>query len=443
MIEISDKIKNALNAPMRYIKYKVEVYFDDTVPTDVTEDVMSIDTLDETSSSILPFGEVSYNELTIELDNLQNRYTITNNTSPYAGKLIAGKKVILTYLVETSDGVFESIPGGIYYTDDWITSTDSNSASLVCYDKMSQVGYKPINRFKVQTDINVVDAYIMLFEACGIQSTEYTISSALTGTLPYFWCSADDLRTCLSDLSTLTRTVVYTDRKGIINVMPLVSPFNTDLVLTDNTLILSAKGEPSYSNVYSGVRIKYDIVIGDKLTTLYTNDELVLEPGLNTISNELFETTPVVSITGIKIGSGVQCTVVDYSCTDGTFDIILDNKSANQVKVSLTIEGTVVQFVSNTYFIEQSSDVNNILEITLPLVSNQDYVHDYAMSILSLYTRYTSSIELSLRGYPAVDIHDRLLLNSPSVSVNDTVQVVRVSNKFNSGMDTTIVVRYV
>lgn len=443
MIQINDKIKEALNAPMRYIKYKVEVYFDDATPTDITEDVMSIDTLDETSSSTLPFGEVTYNELSIELDNLQNKYTITNNASPYAGKLISGKKVVLTYLVETSDDVFESVPGGVYYTDDWVTSTDSNSASLVCYDKMSLVGYKPINRFRVQTDISIIEAFTMLFEAGGLSPHEYVISPNISGTLPYFWCSASDLRTCLGDLSTLTRTVVYVDRSNIINVMPLVSPFVTDIALTDSTLILSAKSEPSYSNVYSGVRIKYDVAIGSKLVNLYSNDELILKPGINIISNELFETSPVLSITGIRILSSVQCSVIDYDCTDGTFNMTIDNKSSVDVKVSLVIDGTVVQTVTNTYFLQQPSDVNNILEVTLPLASSQEYVQEYAKHILSLFTRYTSSVEVNLRGYPGVDIHDRLLLNSASTSINDTMQVVRVSNKFNSGMDTTIVVRYI
>lgn len=443
MLNISEQLKEALKSPMRYIKYKVEVYFDDSTPTDITGDIMSIDTLDETSSSTLPFGEVTYNELSIELDNLQNKYTITNDTSPYAGKLIAGKKVILTYLVETSDNVFESIPGGVYYTDDWITSTDSNSASLICYDKMSQIGYKPINRFKVQTDVTIKEAYIMLFDACDIKSSEYIISSDITGTLPYFWCSSDSLRACLSDLSTLTKTVVYVDKQGLINVMPLVSPYTTDLVLSDSTLIVSAKSEPSYSNVYSGVRVKYDVVIGSKLTSVYSAEDLTLEPGINVFSNMLFEVSPVVSIMGIKIQSNAQCSVLDYECTDGTFSITIDNKSVEPQTIALYIDGMVVQSVANTFFLEQPSEVNNILEITLPLVSNQEYVQEYAKSVLSLFTRYASSIELSLIGYPAVDIHDRLFLNSPSVSINDIVQVVRVSNKFNSGMDTSVTVRYI
>lgn len=445
MIIVSDKIKQALNASSRFIKYKVAIYLDGEAaePIDITEDVMSFDTLDETVSGTLPFGEVTYNELSIVLNNLSNKYTITNTNSPYAGKLVSGVKVEVTYLVETEPDIFEPVVGGIYYTDDWSVSSEANTATLTCYDYLAQVGYKQIEKFKVQTNITVYEAFQILFAAGGVPSNKYSITPTLTTVLPYYWCSAEDLRTCLSDLALLTQTVVYADRHGIIHVDDLVSDKNTDISLSDNTVVMSTKTEPSYSNVYSGVRVKYPVIIGAQVTEVYKGEKILLKPGNNLISNILFTSTPVILIAGIKVMAGAICRVVDYSYTDSTCSLVINNTSTEAQSVSIIIEGQVVQTVDSSHYVEQSAASNNILELTLPIASTEEFVSVYASRILSLFTSYVSNIELQIVGYPIVDIHDRVYLDSNVSDIHNIMQVVRVSNTFNNGMDTTAVVRYI
>lgn len=443
MINVSEKVKDALLSPMRFIKYKVEVYFDNNVATNITDDIMGIDTLDETTDNTLPFGAVTYNELNIQLDNMTKKYTITNEQSPYNGKLIAGKKVVLTYLVEVSDGVFEPVTGGVYYTDDWRVSTDSNTATLLCYDRISLVGSQQVNKFKVASDITIVDAYKQLFNERGIEEKDYVISSEITGKLPYFWSSSDNFRSCLSDLSLLTKTVVFVDKQNRINVVPMVNAKVPNLSLSDDSLIMNVKSEPSYNNVYSGIRIKYNIVVGNKIEEVYRVEDYTLNPGINTIVNELFETSPVIEITGIKIISSVQCKVIDYDCTDNAFSLTINNTTSKAAKATIIIEGNLLQTVANTYFMERAADTNNILEITLPLASTQEYVESYATGILELFSRYVSSVEVSMIGYPAIDIYDNVYLDSKVVAMQTNMQIIRITHAFNNGMETTAVLRYI
>lgn len=446
MISVPEAVKQALSSSSRFIKYKVEIYFDglNSTPTDITEDVMSLDTLDETVSGTLPFGEVTYNELTIELDNISNKYTITNADSPYANKLLSGIPVKVTYLVETTPDVFVPVVGGVYYTDDWGINSGPSTATLTCYDYLSQVGYLPVTKFKVQTNITVYEAFTLVLAAANVPPGKCLISTKLAATkLPYYWCSANDLRTCLSDLALMTQCVVFVDKYDTIHIEPLVSDATTDIILSDGTVVMTTKNEPSYSNVYSGVNIKYPAIIGTQVEQVYRSEEIVLQPGINQLSDIILQTTPIILITGITVNAKERCNVVDYYYTDSTCSLTINNTSSTAQIVTITIEGQVLKTVENTFFTKQDAGSNNILDLTLPIPCTIEYVQAYADSILSLFVSYIANIDVELIGYPIIDIHDRIYLDSDVSNLHATMQVVRVTHIFNNGMVTNAVIRYI
>lgn len=443
MINISSKVHDALYAPMRFITQRVLVYFDgyDKAPTDITEDVMSIDVLEElTSSSNLPFGEVSYNEASIELDNISSKYSITNIDSIYSGKLVANIRVKIEYNVQISTGEFVTVPGGIYYTDTWNMNSGQSTVTLTCYDKLFTVGYKPISRFNVQRNISFVDAYKMLMTAVGVKESEYIIDSDIEGTLDYFWCTDDSLVACLNSLALSTCCNVYVDKNDKIRIDSIRYGTVAPISITDSNLIISSKSSPSYANICSGVRVKYQVVTGTSTAELYKNDELELYPGINKLP-VVFGSNPVVALSGMILITNGNCYVSDYTHNDREAILYINNDTDSTITASLTVVGKILDTVESSYFIEQNTSITNIMELTIPLVCSYAYVENVASYILNTFSSITGVIDIEMRGHPAIELGDIVYVESPSSGIVGNFQVLNNKTTMSEGLQSSLQVR--
>lgn len=446
MLNISQKAKNALLAPSRYIKFKIEVYFDgeDNPPTDITHDVISFDTVEEVSpSTTLPFGGVSYNELSVVLDNMQQLYTISNTSSMYNGKLIANKKVKLTYLVETDEDVFEEITGGVFYTDAWSSDNEALTAALTCYDKLALYGNTPVSRFRVAKNISFKNAYIKLFVGAGLSSDDYIIDDTLNGTLEYFWCTGDSLNMCLDDLSMVTISNVYVDKNNKIRVAPASTNSSADLTISDSNIIYTSKSDPSYSNVYSGINLKYNILSASSSTQIYNADAITLTPGENKINDITFNSSPVISISSIVLKATNGAYIKSYDYNDKYASIVIVNSSDTTIVGNLTINGLIGSEVSVSTFVATDNSIvaNNIADVSLPIVCSSTYASVYAKSILNMYSDYASIVTIDSRGFPALELFDVVNIESATASINGSYNIVKMAYSFLDGLSCAITAR--
>ena len=443
MINASSEAIQALCAPERFIKHKVLVYFDgpQQPPTDITHDVMSIDILEElTSSSKLPFGEVSYNEATIQLDNITGIYSITNDNSPYVGKLVSNIKIKVQYSVRLDNDKFYTINGGTFYTDIWSADNSNSTVLLTCYDKLYTVGYKQVEAFPVQRNISFKDAYVMIMKSVGLSATEYAIDDNIEGMLDYFWCVGDTLTQCLNSLAISTCSNVYVDKNDIIRVESITNGDISDVAISDSNLIISAKNSPAYSNVCSGIRVKYKAVAGRKSVELYNNDELQLKPGVNNIQ-VLFSQSPAVALSGIVLLSRNKCYVDDFTYTDKSAVIAIINDETSDITTSIVVHGVVLETAEVTHYLEQDSPVTNILDVELPLVTSMDHVERLSRYILNMFSSITGLIDISMRGFPIIELGDISTINSPSSHLYGSFQIISVKTQMSEGLYCDIQVR--
>lgn len=444
MLNISQKAKNTLLAPSRYIKFKLEVYFDgeDNPPTDITHDVISFDTVEEVSpSTTLPFGGVSYNELSVVLDNMSKIYTISNEASVYNGKLIANKKVRLTYQVEVEEDVFEDIPGGVFYTDAWSSDNEALTATLTCYDKMALYGDLPVKRFRVLRGITFKEAFSKLFHNAGINSNDYIIDGNLTGTLDYFWCTGDTLNKCLDDLSVMAIANVFVTKSNKIYVVSSSSYNNSDILFSDANLILTSKTSPSYDNVYSGVLLNYNYVNQLSSSTICTIEGVVLPTGSTVLKDIPFSTDTVVQIDSIVLNADSSVYIEMYEYTDKYISITLINNNAASANVDITINGSVLSYSVASLYNSNNSITNNILNVSLPFACSKSYATSYASSVLAMYSNLVSTVNIDMRGYPPIELFDVVDLDSPTSSVSEKFYVKKISNSFDTGLTSTIELR--
>lgn len=437
MLSVSQKCLDALLAPVRFVKPQVLIYFsgEEKPPTDVTEDLIGFDTLEEvTSSSDLPFGKVSFNELFIELDNFHKYYSITNNDSPYANQLVSGVKVVIKYSVEVSDDVFETFEAGTFYTDAWAVNNENATATVTCYDLLSLYANVPVARFKMRRNIPIKDAFVLLFKSAGIDSNAYTIDSTITGTLSYFWGTGLTLIDCLDDLSMQTGVNIFVDKKGLICVKSIKTMNNTPMTLRDDNVIISANGEPSYSNVYSGVNISYKQKIESGSEELLKITSQVLVPGLNTLEDLVFKADPVVSLSSITIKAPEGVYIQDYTHNDRFITINIQNPLDENVYVDLSVCGYKVDTADVTMLVEQPNGTNNVMDVSLPMVCSKSYALALAQQVLSVYTRYMPTIVLDVRAIPIIDIGDSIIIDSPTATVAEKYIVQTMNTSYREGL---------
>lgn len=431
MINVSNKVIQALKSDTRYITYKVLIYFDgeDNEPVDVTEDCTNIDTVDEVSESNadVPFGSLSCNSLDIELINFDRKYTVSNPNSIYYKKLIADVKVELSFIIELLDGTTEEIVGGTYYTSDWQCSTENSFATVPCYDKLFKIASLPVKQFGVKKNISVSDAYKAIFEAAGIDEKEYKIIGDLYNTIPFLWVDGD-LGTNLKNISLTTGTNVYVDKYNTIVIKSIIDSSNTVYSLTDNELFVT-KDANSYNSLYDSIEIKYNNSLGAEDKELY-NAKVQIDSGTSTLVGLELSECPVYLISSIIIKGGSNISIVKYVLNYDTIDITIQN-NGYPIEADIIVQGKIITTTPKTIR-QTSSEIvrNNCLSLELPLISTNTYVTNYANLLLELYSHYGSSLDLDLRAYPILEVNDIINIDSTFAKVNKTVCIQKISASY-------------
>lgn len=438
MINISTKALEALLSDTRYIKYKVIAHFDKE--TDITEDVISVDTLDEASSSNAdnPFGVVSYNEATINLDNIEGKYFIGNASSPYANYLVSGIRIDLYYYIEVGEDVFEEIPGGTYYTNEWSCNTSSLTTLLTCYDRLSIDGLKPVMYSKVHTKMRIKNAFRYLFEACDIASDDYVIDESLNDTLSMFWIDGTTLSEGLTNLAVSTGVNVFVNKDNKIVVKSILNNVKNDLTISDDDIIISSSGAPSYNNIYDKVTMHYLAYMADNNEDVYSVDNITLNPGVNKLTSLKFNKCPVSNISSIIIEGAKNITVQNFNSSDKELELVLNNGNNKAVECSIKVAGAVITTSEQSIVITNTPSPVNALELTLNNIHSKEYVSSYGNKVLNTYKGTVANLDIPIRGLPILEVGDRLKIVSPTSRVDNDFIINSISHTYENGLKGTL-----
>lgn len=438
MINVSTKAMNALLSDVRYIKHKVLIKFDSGY-VDITDDVISVDTLEESSNAMseVPFGAVSYNELTINLDNMDKKYTISNEDSPYYKMLKSGLEVIIKYYVEIDEDVFEEIPGGTFYTtDDWKSNTNSTTASIVCFDKLFTIGLKEPNRIRAQKNVPVRNAIKLVLEGAGLKPEEYIINSNLVGTITLFWIDELTVLDALRNIAISACCNIYVNKNNIIVATPIINKDQPVISLKDTDVLIDINSEPSYKNKYDSVTIDYNEY--EKITSEVVLDieDIDVPSGVTWINNLQFNKCPIINLNSIIIISNKNAYVADYKFNSSSISIKVDNPGT-KCKASIKATGQCVNSkqVAQKVGAQESS---NTLKLTLPYSYSDNSIVAYGNKIVDMYSSYVTNIMANIRGVPILEIGDKIEIDSSVAATKQQFIIQRLDTTFESGYSSSL-----
>jgi len=203
-------------------------------------DIVSMDILEEINaqSGTLPIGNVSANELTLELLNTNSRFRQGNTNSFYNSLLKVNRRVAIHigfvlpsgstdstddvegYIVETEGGrKIGYMPYGTYWTKDWLSEHSSMSTTVVCYDMMERLRNTLFTRSLVYRDVSLYDlATIVLSEAStDIIDLTWRIDEELKKfIIPFAWFDVMSYFDVIRKIVEASTTIAYMDRYNVL-----------------------------------------------------------------------------------------------------------------------------------------------------------------------------------------------------------------------------------
>lgn len=439
MLAISDLAAQALIQPLRYIKARIEFAWDGQNYLDMTPYVVSYTTSEELGNSkSMSFGAVNMNELIIVLDNADKRFSITNKQSPHYNDLRSLVPVRLTYLVEISPDVFESVPGGVYYTDTWKADNAAITASVTCYDALQKVLSTEIINKSAAYELQYTEAVNYICDC--LQITQQKLVDNLGMKVPVMYLNSDKKLTALKDFATTYGINIWMDRFERIRFEDAFKKSTTpDFTIADSTLIKSSKIVPSYSNLYSTLEVSYNEFIADAVKEVLNVENLPVPKGVTTFSKLQASEVPLTGIRAIQLNTPVGVSLTEFSYSDSAINMQLNNTQPYGSFVNVKISGCLPSSVSRVdTFKNPESKYQNPMQLTLPMITSSEAANRIGNGILDVNDNLLGIIELEIRGLPHIEPGDIIRLDSPSCRASGLFKLLSVKNTYNMGLYATI-----
>ena len=397
------------------------------------DDIVSIGLLEEREirDGSLPVGNISSNELDLELQNVVLGEGSTKildpyfpgNTASFVSALVKPNREVTAYLgFRLPSGVYEFVKVGKFWTGDWEIDDQSFSVTTTCRDRM--------DRLK-RADFDCTDLYenITLYalaeavlnharESIPMADLVWSIDPELQNfTVPYAWFEKTDYMNALRDIAEACLGQAYMSKDDVLIIEgPSANTDGTpDIEITGDDYF-SKKQPMKHDEIVNVVKVETQpVVVPTTSDTVYTSQEAIsiaageiLDP--IEISYSDFPIKDAVA-DFIEEGFldlvfyaeeyfpwGARLTVRNLSAIDGTFKIEVSGKV-------LEVDG------SETISAEDAASIrsNGRMEYSYPknrLVQTREMAQRIADALIGTYATERKDIELNWRGNPAVELGD-------------------------------------
>lgn len=395
------------NSATREISMKIDIYFDGYPGTPVTilksNYLISADILEESGAdSNWPMGDISSNELTFTLLNTDDRFSPTNASGPYYGKIVQKVRIEPFFKISDSDW----LAMGVFYLFDWNAEVTGGTATCVAYDILWDLASKQVD---ILAEKNVTHKALFedIFSELGITAV---VDSSLTTVLP--WSFVDDNnQVTLQLLCESAGAVCNAGRDGTVYVSP-IDTSSTRAIITDGDQIKLINTMQGILKTYGGVSLSYvipQLVTEAELLSVSAFEMPVGEIEHNPIK---FNNFPIYYVSSVNLDTEAVISIEDFSCTSETIAITTNNGGAADEMGSLQVWGAYL----NPVEVKLSDTGEPLLEIANKYIQSESR----ATIIKAIYSNYINAdvptLLLQTRGNPLLEIGDEI--NAISTNYN-------------------------
>lgn len=386
------------------------------------------------------------------LNNYDNYFT--RGSSPLDPYLLPRRPIRLLsgfgdYILPQFVGLTEGVP---------VVDRTGATASVHATDFLSFLFNKPLDQTVMLVDVRTDEIIDYLFQLFGLLPTQYVLDEGISTVAFVYWEKGKKLGEAMREIMQAEMGSLYMDEAGVIR-------FRNRLRLSGNSVMtFTSKNIIDYttsdeSKIINSVEIKSKVREVQPLQVIYNLSGYLVVPAGSTLSTFFSFEDPVTTIDTIT--SYTANSASDESGDDVTADISVTNTDlfATSVKVTfanagsedaylfaVNILGTPARVVRNVYLRTQddvSVDEFEEQPITIEndLIQDIDGANSIAFSLLNFYGKYASTIELTVKGNPALQLGDSIDLQVDDI--NDTFVISKITNilDLNNGYTQRLVVK--
>lgn len=414
------------NAESRYLHQKFIIHFSSVNTLEVTRENYLISSNifeDSYKATDSPFGEVTSNELTLTLYDENGLFNPANKQGQYFGMIRRGIKVEALMRPDEDE---EWDPLGVFFVNDWSTSTSGLSADITANDAMygilnGSVPKLPVFKNKLLSEF--LTDYFAIF------GCEVVVDKELDRVMPFIYTGEYNTnKAFLTELMLGAIADCFCDHNGVIRVVNKISAAEIRATLTDSDQIITATVKHTILNNYDSAVVTYHVGQESREDVLLSAAEIPVIVGTNSTGILEFSKYPVLAVKSIKLTSAETVKPISYVSNDKEFECSIQSGADTSAK--LDIIGTTLEFITNI--------LGEALDAPLKLSSKflQDkasaeavyaYAKDYVESNMP-------SLELTVRGNPKLQLGDKIEVNSAYYKIQYVGIIVSASYEYQGNL---------
>lgn len=171
----------------------------------------------EIDSGGMSFGNVSANEITLELDNSTGKFSQGNIYSPLYNMLKPNRRIKAWLGIPKDIGDPEYVPLGTFWSGDWNAPDNGISVKTVGTDRMEILKSVPYNTTGVLSNITLYDLAIDVFTKAGLEPTEYWVDTILQDyIIPFVNYQEESSTVVLRHIAQVCLGHCYCNRLGVV-----------------------------------------------------------------------------------------------------------------------------------------------------------------------------------------------------------------------------------
>lgn len=456
------------NAKSRQIAWKLDIYFDgaSSDPVSITKEnfLISANVLEEAcASSRNPWGDVSANELTASIRNLNDIFNPSNADGPYYQKIRTGVKVAVyirpftpdhddtasheelsQYMHETlsqhtheeihhmgsADPEYDWDEFGVFYVADWVTKSGGLTADITCYDKIGDILGAPKVKLKVMR-ATTQDAFIQAF--FDSLFVPVVIDSALSRDLPYGYHVGEN-KDFLNNVSAGMNMWFFCDHLGAIHARYMRNRLQVAHTITDNDQIINISAQHALVMDYDGIQVYWKVPqVTEADTVLQVRNTTIPADGM-AVTSQVFTKKPVVDLTMSRIIQSNKAFLKSHLSSAIDMDYEVVNNDGIDFTGSIEVYGRVIETSDTVY----TTDGVNLLKLNNDFVQTREQFDSVKAFLNAYVSGIVPLIEIDVRGNPQFEIGQKIHVDSTRFNTLFDGVLIRQELKYDGGMTGTI-----
>jgi hypothetical protein len=427
---------------------KITEFFTAVKETYLNTDILSFALLEEQEYQdvTIPIGNVSSNEIDIQLSNLNSKFDPANTQSPLYGLLKKNRKVKVWLGAEVIPGTIEWYQLGVFWTLDWNVPNDALYASTTARDLLELMRLEDFTTSQVYQNYKASDLFRIVLNDYGlVEDTDYVIDPLLDNViLPYAWFDRISYKDALKSIAQASLARVYCGRDGRIYASVAITAQEFPLFTFKRDKSFFKIDYPlAWSQIANYIEVAYSSMITSEQQSIISLNQPITVPANKSIVQTItFNTLPCINVqTPTFTSSDPSVTMDSYDIYAWGINVTFTNSSSvDQTVLTLDAQGMALT-QSNTSQVYVAQDPISIrdnstqkFKVNFPFIQTYDTAKQIGDALLASYKDPRTDATLDARGNIALSLGDRVTIPYfGDTTVSDYV-IMRQDIKFDGAL---------